>query len=125
LYPACTDACIDPTEESVTDNQEFMDSITNDNGKNPVIDHRNPSSNSTESTFNSKLGKRNEGPVRQPSANDDLLHISQSYLQTLADLNGNYLYDGSAGVGSMVYVIDTGANLNNPVGSSIIVEMIV
>lgn len=102
-----------------------MDSITNDNGKNPVIDHRNPSSNSTESTFNSKLGKRNEGPVRQPSANDDLLHISQSYLQTLADLNGNYLYDGSAGVGSMVYVIDTGANLNNPVGSSIIVEMIV
>jgi hypothetical protein len=123
LYPACTANCFDPTDESVTENQEFMDFTTSDDGENLVIDHRNPDSNSTETKFHSKLGKRNEGPVRQPGAPDDLQHISQSWFQTFADLKGNYLYDGSAGLGSMVYVIDTGANLNHPVCSSTIAHV--
>jgi hypothetical protein len=58
--------------------------------------------------------RRNSGLVLQSNGGDEMVFIS-SALTDLSFYNGNYIYDKSAGQGQTVYVVDSGASLNNPV----------
>lgn len=93
-------------------------SITHDKGKKVAKERIDFNSTLTKSQPDRKLAKRNEGPVRQINAPEALQYLCTSYGQLVADLEGNYLYDESSGLGSRFYVIDTGAMLDNPVSLS-------
>jgi hypothetical protein len=63
----------------------------------------------------SKLQKRNLGLVRQAVAFDEVVHISLGPGVSLVAQDHNYVYDKTGGTNSTVYIVDTGANLGNPV----------
>jgi hypothetical protein len=44
-----------------------------------------------------------------------MLQVSQEQGSTPADYSDMYVYDATAGAGSTVYVVDTGANIANTV----------
>jgi hypothetical protein len=59
--------------------------------------------------------RRDQGRVRQPNADDQKVFFGQDPFSALTDYSKDYVFDGSAGEGTRVYIIDTGATLNTPV----------
>lgn len=55
---------------------------------------------------------------RQPNAAPEMVFISQQSGVSVSTYKGNYLYDDSAGQGVNVYILDTGAYTNLPVGTA-------
>lgn len=45
-----------------------------------------------------------------------MVFLGQDPNQNLGAYTNNYVYDNSAGAGTTVYILDTGANMYNPVG---------
>lgn len=56
--------------------------------------------------------------IRQPNAASEMGFVSQQHGVSLETYTGNYLYDDSAGQGVNVYIVDTGAYTNLPVGTA-------
>ena len=63
------------------------------------------------------LNKRDDGLTQQEPlpAPDEMVFISQAPGAPLNSLGGKYVYDKSAGKDAIVYVVDTGAFLDNKV----------
>lgn len=57
--------------------------------------------------------------VMEPNSPDSRVFVDQAPGNPMTWYRGHYIYDDSAGDGVEVYVIDTGANLTNPVSSSL------
>ncbi|KAK7408694.1 hypothetical protein QQX98_009108 [Neonectria punicea] len=56
--------------------------------------------------------------VQQPNSPDDLVLVSQFKDQPLSWYRSNYIYEESGGRDVEVYIVDTGANLNNVLDTS-------
>ena len=56
----------------------------------------------------------------QANARWQLQYVSQApgTARSMEDEQGPYVFDDSAGQGTQVFIVDTGANLNNPVSFS-------
>ncbi len=63
-----------------------------------------------ERTLPGKVEKRTD--TFQPDAKDELVFVSQPLGKELEDLGHKYHYDDSAGKGTKVYIVDTGADLD-------------
>ena len=63
------------------------------------------------------INKRDDGLTQQEPlpAKDEMVFISQASSAPLNSLGGKYVYDKSAGKDAIVYVVDTGAFLDNKV----------
>lgn len=102
----CTQNCYDPSDDALTLADSAAESFPN---------RRRSVLNLTDAEIYSKLQKRNGGLVRQAGAVDEVVHISLGPGLELAQQSHNYVYDRTGGAGSTVYIVDTGANLANPV----------
>jgi hypothetical protein len=96
-------ACADPTSEEPVSNEEPLFNIS-------LADEGDKRFNKS---AHDDLVKRALG--RQVNAAPEMVFISQAQGSTLVNYQGNYIYDDSAGVNQIVYIVDTGADLSNPV----------
>ncbi|KAI4195353.1 MAG: hypothetical protein LQ350_007250 [Teloschistes chrysophthalmus] len=99
IYRPCTTYCAgaDPTEEAVEQNatissRTFGEAVGRESS--------------------SRLSKRDDGYVNSHNVEPEMVYLSLPDGKTVDDFE-DFVYDKSAGAGVTIYIIDTGAGLNN------------